>query len=63
VDTVRRELRDYAEPEAPVEPRWRPPGPFSRIDAAERERDELFLQVQALTTERDELRARMGVRA
>ena len=63
VDKVRRELPARAEPEAPAEPRWRPPGPFSRIDAAERERDELFLQVQALTAERDELRARLGVSA
>ena len=50
----------FADPPAPTEPRWRPPGPFSRIDAAERERDELFLQVQALTAECDALRARLA---
>ena len=61
VDKVRRELPDRAEPEVPTEPRCHGP-PFQRLDSAERERDELFLQVQALTAERDELRARLGVR-
>lgn len=45
----------FAEPLPEATPRWRPlrphGGPFSRLEAAELERDALFVEVQALRQE------------
>ncbi len=54
----------FAEPSPPTLPRWRPlrphGAPFSTLERAEAGRDALFVAVQGLVVERDELRARLA---